>query len=215
MALELVEQIIRWSGIAGLLVFLIVAGGGFLSVRKRPRGRSEGKLVYRWPVVILIVLAFPVFFGICYILWRPIPLEFPLVLRWIFIILGPLLYFGGIAFYVWGRFTMGKMFGRATTFEVRLYADHKLVTHGPFGLARHPLYLGMMIAVLGALFIYMNWTMVFLFGWASISLSLRARKEENALAKEFGQEWTDYCRRVPAFIPRLFKKKPKGGDCDS
>ena len=33
---------------------------------------------------------------------------------------------------------------------------------------------------------------------------VRARREEAALADEFGEEWQEYCRCVPAFFPRLW-----------
>jgi hypothetical protein len=29
----------------------------------------------------------------------------------------------------------------------------------------------------------------------------------SALAAEFGEQWQAYCRRVPAFFPRLIKRK--------
>ena len=34
-----------------------------------------------------------------------------------------------------------------------------------------------------------------------------ARHVEQALAAEFGEEWQAYCRRVPAFLPRLRKQE--------
>ena len=201
MKLELVEQIVRWTAAAGLLVFIIIAFGGIFSMRKRPHGRTEGKLAWflRWPVYFIIAA---LYVGICWFLWKPVPLEFPVSVRWIFIILGVLLYFGGLGLYFWGRFTLGNMFGGSSGFAVQLYADHKLVTHGPFAIVRHPLYLGVMIASLGALLIYQNWATVFLF-LCFIWLPFRVRKEEIALAKEFGEEWRGYCRRVGAFIPRF------------
>jgi protein-S-isoprenylcysteine O-methyltransferase Ste14 len=36
-------------------------------------------------------------------------------------------------------------------------------------------------------------------------LFLRARREEQALAAEFGGQWQDYCKHVPAFLPRFHK----------
>jgi protein-S-isoprenylcysteine O-methyltransferase Ste14 len=32
-------------------------------------------------------------------------------------------------------------------------------------------------------------------------LTIRARREEVALAVEFGADWATYCRRVPAWLP--------------
>jgi protein-S-isoprenylcysteine O-methyltransferase Ste14 len=39
-----------------------------------------------------------------------------------------------------------------------------------------------------------------------VGLILRARREEQALAAEFGAEWDAYCHMVPAWIPRFRKK---------
>ncbi len=206
MTIEQIEQVVRWAGAAGLAVFLVIAFGGMFSLRKRPKGRTEGKLAWflQWPVYFTIAAAFA---AICWLLWMPLPFKFPDIARWIFLIAGIILYFAGIAFYIWGRFALGNMFAGSSGFAVQLYADHRLVTGGPFSIVRHPLYLGVMVASLGALLVYQNWATVFLF-LCFIWLPFRGRKEEKALAKEFGQEWTDYCRRVPAFIPHIFKRKP-------
>ncbi len=202
MILELVEQIVRWAGATGLAVFLIIAFGGILSQRKRALGRTEGKMAWllRWPSFLLFIALDA---AVCVLLWKPLPLEFTAVLRWVFIITGFILYFGGITFYIWGRFTLGNMFAGSTGISVQLYAGHKLVTRGPFSVVRHPLYLAMMITAFGALLMYQNWATVFLFLLNCAALPFRALKEESALAKEFGEEWTDYRRRVPAFIPGL------------
>jgi protein-S-isoprenylcysteine O-methyltransferase Ste14 len=41
---------------------------------------------------------------------------------------------------------------------------------------------------------------------AFLGLVLRARREEQALAAEFGQHWQEYCQQVPGWIPRLLGK---------
>jgi protein-S-isoprenylcysteine O-methyltransferase Ste14 len=69
------------------------------------------------------------------------------------------------------------------------------------------MYLGLVVAALGSLFLYHTWTTLAYAIFAPFVL-LRARREELALAAEFEQEWNDYCRRVPAFVPRPWKMKP-------
>jgi protein-S-isoprenylcysteine O-methyltransferase Ste14 len=39
--------------------------------------------------------------------------------------------------------------------------------------------------------------------------SVRARREEDALKAEFGEQWQAYCKRVPMWIPRLSGVKGK------
>jgi protein-S-isoprenylcysteine O-methyltransferase Ste14 len=94
------------------------------------------------------------------------------------------------------------MYFVSTSFGAQLYADHQLVTRGPFALVRHPMYLGLISAALGSLLLYQTWTALAYALFAPFVL-LRARREELALSAEFGEQWREYCRRVPAFFPRL------------
>ena len=76
-----------------------------------------------------------------------------------------------------------------------------LATKGPYRLVRHPMYLGIILASIGGLFMYRTWTMVFTLVF--FGLVVRAWREEQALAAEFGEVWEAYCRQVPGWIPRL------------
>lgn len=53
----------------------------------------------------------------------------------------------------------------------------------------------------GGILLYRTWTFVFMLSHC-LALVLRARREEALLAAHFGEEWTRYARRVPAWIPR-------------
>jgi protein-S-isoprenylcysteine O-methyltransferase Ste14 len=66
------------------------------------------------------------------------------------------------------------------------------------------MYTGLFFAALGSLLIYPTWTTLLFASFAPL-ISVRARNEEAALAVEFGEQWREYCRRVPAFLPRLRK----------
>jgi protein-S-isoprenylcysteine O-methyltransferase Ste14 len=102
------------------------------------------------------------------------------------------------------------MFGAASGFGVRLYAGHRLVTQGPFSIVRHPMYAAVILAGLGGLLVYRTWSMLF-FAVCMFGLVFRARREERALAAEFGESWREYVDRVPAFVPR--RKRPPPGPC--
>jgi protein-S-isoprenylcysteine O-methyltransferase Ste14 len=115
--------------------------------------------------------------------------------------LGSLVYLPGLAFVLWGRLALGKMYFVSTGFGAQLYANHRLVTRGPFAIVRHPMYLGLIAAALGSLLIYQTWTTALYVLFAPFVL-LRARREEQLLATEFGEAWQEYCKHVPAFFPR-------------
>jgi protein-S-isoprenylcysteine O-methyltransferase Ste14 len=202
--LDIVEWWVRGVGAVSALVCLIAALAGMTRGLRRPRGRTTGlaSKVLRPSAYLLISVGF---FGTCYLLWRPLPLVLTAQARTVTLALGALLFFPGLALVLWGRFTLGEMYNVSSSMGAQLYADHRLVTRGPFAFVRHPMYLGIILASVGGLLIYRTWTLLFT-TVDFLGLVLRARREEQALADEFGERWEEYCRRVPGWIPRILRK---------
>ena len=205
MTLDIVEWWVRWAGGVAALICLMVALAGIARGLRRPRGRTTGlaRKVLRLPAYLLIGA---VFFGPCFLLWRPLPLALVVPVRVVALSLGALLLFPGLTLYLWARLTLGEMYNVSSSMGAQLYADHRLVTHGPFAFVRHPMYLGVILASVGGLFIYRTWTLVFI-TVTFLGLALRARREEQALAAEFGEQWKEYCQRVPGWIPRILRRR--------
>jgi len=82
----------------------------------------------------------------------------------------------------------------------------RLVTSGPFGYVRNPLYLGNMLLYTGigimslALF---PWLQIGALLWFLFQYTLIVKEEERFLAGEFGEEYERYRSAVPRFHPRL------------
>jgi protein-S-isoprenylcysteine O-methyltransferase len=146
-----------------------------------------------------------IYLGVCYLAWRPLPLQLSPPVETAFLFLGALLYFPGMGMVVWGRLALAENYFVSSGFGAQLFAGHRLVTSGPFAMVRHPMYLGLILAALGSLLIYLTWTTLFFTCFAPLTL-VRARREEEALSAEFGEQWQAYCRHVPAFFPRLRKR---------
>jgi len=202
MGLDLFEKWVgRIGAVAGLLTVAIALWQGVWQGLRHTPGRTTGMAgkVLRAPM--LVVFGF-VWIGLLFVLWRPLPLTLSNPTRAIALAVGTLLYFLGLALYLWGGYTLGEMYKPSTSLGVQLNLGHRLVTHGPFAYVRHPLYLGLQVAGLGGLVLYRNWTFAFVFV-GFLGLVLRARREEQALAAEFGEEWDDYCQQVPAWLPRF------------
>jgi protein-S-isoprenylcysteine O-methyltransferase Ste14 len=123
--------------------------------------------------------------------------------------LGSLLYFPGLSFALWGRLALGKNYFVSTGFGAQLFEGHQLITTGPFALVRHPMYSGLILMSLGSLLIYSTWTTL-LFACIAPLITTRAFREEKILAAEFGEQWQEYHRHVPMFVPR-FKPSAKDG----
>lgn len=198
-SLDTIERWTRWAGLAAVLGTLAVVLGGLWRGTQRPVGHKTGPepKILRSPA--FYVLATVGYFGLCYRLWRPLPMALSYPLRALALILGLLLYFPGLALILWGRLTLAEMYNVSSSFGAQLFADHQLVIDGPFAHVRHPMYLGFLLASIGGLFLYRTWTFVFVL-LQFPSLVVRARREEQALAVSFGEQWVNYCRQVPAWL---------------
>jgi protein-S-isoprenylcysteine O-methyltransferase Ste14 len=208
MNLELAETLLHWAG--GLLAWaaLGIVFYGIWRGTRRPSGRTSGRAAGWLRSALFYLLATACFLALSIFFWKPLPVSLSPLERLACLAGGALVYFPGIAFLLWARLTLGKMYFVSTSFGAQLYADHKLVTRGPFTILRHPMYLGLIAAALGSLLLYQTWTALVYAVFAPFVL-FRARREEQALAAEFGEDWQNYCRRVPAFFPRMRKRGKK------
>lgn len=84
----------------------------------------------------------------------------------------------------------------------RAYASERLVTTGPFGMCRHPVYAAWVIFfVPGIMLIINTWlglTAPIVMYFLIISL---VKKEEAYLEAMFGKDYLDYKQRTPAVLP--------------
>src|SRR6185312_489074 len=106
----------------------------------------------------------------------------------------------GLLFTVWARLYLGRNWsGMFATIK----ADHELITGGPYALVRHPIYSGLMLAIIGTALALGQWRGVFATVLAFIAIVHRMRVEEGFMREQFGGAYDDYARRVPAFVPRV------------
>lgn len=150
-------------------------------------------------VRVIVTTLFLVLVGI--LLWHPLPLVLSGRSGIVITLLGSLLYFPAVGLYLWGLQTLGSVFRVSSAFSAALPPGHVIIEHGPYRFVRHPMYLGVILAALGASLIFRTWAMVLFFPLSFVVLA-RARQEEAALAKEHPETWHDYARRVPGWLPR-------------
>jgi protein-S-isoprenylcysteine O-methyltransferase Ste14 len=85
----------------------------------------------------------------------------------------------------------------------RARQQNQLVTDGLYRFVRHPQYTGLFIALFGEGVVH--WPTLFSVGLFPIIVLVYARlakKEEQHVLEEFGEEYREYQKRVPMFIPR-------------
>ena len=197
------ESVIQWTG--GLLAYstLGILFYGIWRGTQQKAGRVTGTVSQLLRSSLFYFLASVFFFGLAYVGWIPLPWKISPQARVWMLGCGALLYFPGMAFLLWARLTLGKYYFVSTVAGAQLFADHQLVMTGSYAIVRHPMYVGLALAAWGALLIYFTWTTVYFAIFAPM-LAVRAHREEQALSAEFGEQWQQYCKRVPAFIPRLW-----------
>jgi protein-S-isoprenylcysteine O-methyltransferase Ste14 len=96
--------------------------------------------------------------------------------------------------------------GKQWTYAARVIKGHQLITQGPYGVVRNPIYLGMFGLMLSTCLAFSRWWS----GLAAVVLFLignciRIRAEEQLLREAFGPQFDEYARRVPAFIPQPWR----------
>jgi protein-S-isoprenylcysteine O-methyltransferase Ste14 len=103
----------------------------------------------------------------------------------------------GLAFTWWARLTLGDLWSGAV---VRKEA-HSVVRRGPYRLVRHPIYTGLIFALL-ALAIQAG-RPAGLVGAALMATGfwVKARLEERFLSVELGEAYADFRRVTPMLIP--------------
>ena len=81
-----------------------------------------------------------------------------------------------------------------------------IVTWGPWGYIRHPIYLTGIIVNLGiTIFIGTTLLVIEFFAYTLIELLIETPLEERNLKKIFPVEYDEYSERVPAWIPVIRK----------
>ena len=83
-------------------------------------------------------------------------------------------------------------------------SDGELVTTDVYARMRHPQYSGIILAAAGFLIQWPTLLTLILFPFVVTMYYRLAMREERDVEEKFKDEYLDYRRRVPAFVPKLF-----------
>ena len=157
---------------------------------KRPPTRHQ--IIYRLLAAVGVVLLFGLYrndLRVEMILWRT-----PIALAWAMVAV----VFAGLLFTWWARIHLGRLWSSS----VARKADHYVVDTGPYGIVRHPIYTGIILASIataamrGTALAWLG-VCVMTTGWV-----IKARLEESFLREQLGAEtYGEYVRRVPMLAP--------------
>ena len=116
-----------------------------------------------------------------------------------FTLAGLVLTLAGCGFAIGARLTLGSNWsGRVTVKE-----GHELITWGPYGVTRHPIYTGLMTAVAGTALAAGEWRCVVAVVVILLALMVKMGQEEKLMMQTFPQAYPEYRQRVKALIPGI------------
>ena len=106
----------------------------------------------------------------------------------------------GCLFAIWARVTLGGNWsGRATVKE-----GHTLIVKGPYAIARHPIYTGLLLASFGTALAVGQWRCILGLAILVPMFLVKMSQEERLMMETFPAAYPEYRQRVKALIPGVF-----------
>ena len=112
---------------------------------------------------------------------------------------GLVLTVAGCLFAIWARLILGSNWSGQATVK----AGHELVVTGPYALARHPIYTGLLTAAAGTVLAIGEMRCVYGLVLIVLALIIKMSQEERLMMQTFPQAYPAYRQRVKALIPGL------------
>jgi protein-S-isoprenylcysteine O-methyltransferase Ste14 len=105
----------------------------------------------------------------------------------------------GMLFAVWARVYLGRNWSSAPMIR----EQHELIRSGPYRWVRHPIYTGILLAMVGTALANGKVRGVLAVGLVWLGWIIKSRMEEEFMVRNFGGEYEEYRRTTGALIPRL------------
>ena len=104
----------------------------------------------------------------------------------------------GVAVALWARWHLGANWSGVVT----LKEGHELIRTGPYRTIRHPIYTGILLALLGTAVAMGEMRGLLAVAIAWLSFYWKARREESFLTQEFGEKYEAHAKQSGMFLPK-------------
>ena len=200
MTTESIFRVAFWVLFGGVLAMRIAFG-----IRVRRAGERvmpdqeaverEGRVMFAFRVVLFFALiAWLVLYTVNPPWMEALSIPFPGWLRWIGFAIGLV----SLGFWVWAQAVLGKEWSP----QLQLREEHLMVTAGPYGRIRHPIYTAMIGFGISLVLVTANWVFAAFAVLVIAGLFARAPREEQMMIEEFGEEYKAYMQRTGRFFPK-------------
>ncbi len=180
-------------GYAWMVFGILWLLAAFTSKRTVQR-QTDGSRLFQVGLALLgftLVFNFYHWFVSGWLVARIIPQEMP------YAIAGAALVLAGMLFCVWARVILGTNWSGTVTIK----EDHQLIQNGPYQIVRHPIYTGLLIALLGTAFVFGLARCFMGVLVVGLALWLKSQTEERFMLQQFGEQYAHYRKEVRALIP--------------
>jgi protein-S-isoprenylcysteine O-methyltransferase Ste14 len=181
-------RLFLWLWWVWALYWMLSALRNKATQRRESRGSRLAHLVPLAVGAALIAWPNPRWSALAWQLWPPSLAAYRIGLS---------LLIAGLAFAIWARVHLGSNWSGT----VSIKQGHELIRSGPYAFVRHPIYTGLITALLGTT--VASGTVHAVIGLAIIIVSLvrKSRTEEEFMRETFPGEYQRYSAQVPALIP--------------
>jgi protein-S-isoprenylcysteine O-methyltransferase Ste14 len=184
--MDFLPKVIPLLWLAWALYWLVAAAGAKRTERRESLGSRLAHLI---PLTIAAVLLWP---------WRVAGLhlyERTDLVR----VIGTVVVAAGLGFAVWARLHIGRNWSGTVTVK----EGHELIRTGPYRFVRHPIYTGLILAVLGTAFVLTRPRGFVAVAIVFLSLWRKSRLEERWMEETFGEAYARYRAEVAGIVPYL------------
>jgi protein-S-isoprenylcysteine O-methyltransferase Ste14 len=188
------HSLVGWLWVAFLLFWLLLAQFNKKANPSAPWRTAWGVRLAVVIVALLLLLssrghAAP---GLLTSINRALAIHAGIAGQW----LGAGLCLAGLGFAIWARMYLGRNWGM----PMSLRQGHELVTSGPYAYVRHPIYSGIMLAMIGSVLARgLAWLLLLLL--CLVYFLFSARTEEKMMRAQFPDAYPAYRRRTKMLIP--------------
>jgi protein-S-isoprenylcysteine O-methyltransferase Ste14 len=106
----------------------------------------------------------------------------------------------GMLFAGWARLFLGGNWSS----NVTLKQDHTLIRSGPYRIVRHPIYTGLLVALLGTAIALGELRCFLGVLLAAIAWKIKSMSEETLMVQQFGDQYARYREQVKGLVPYLW-----------
>lgn len=172
------------------IIFVVYWGVSAIGVKRNVRGMDWGRSFgIRILIVVAIVLLLQAAFSHSYEEFFVYDLGYGVQL------LGVILCALGLAFAIWARWHLGRNWSGTPSIK----EGHELITSGPYRWVRHPIYTGMLLALIGSSLIS-GFDLIILIIYY-VMFILRIPVEERYMMQLFPDQYPEYKKTTKKLIP--------------